>query len=168
MLVIFSGLPGVGKSTIAQALARKLQAVYLRADTIEQGLRECGVTDVGPMGYVAAYRVATENLRLGMTVVADTVNPLAVTRDAWHEAASSAGVPFMDVEVSCSDAEEHRRRVETRESEIEGLLLPTWDDIARREYEPWEGDLLKLDTTNLSARQAVDQIFYAIGRVIPL
>ena len=39
MLIIFSGLPGSGKSTIARALARRLGAVYLRIDTIEQAIR---------------------------------------------------------------------------------------------------------------------------------
>ena len=40
MLIIFSGLPGSGKSTIARALAKRLGAVYLRIDTIEQAIRE--------------------------------------------------------------------------------------------------------------------------------
>ena len=40
MLIIFSGLPGSGKSTIARALAQQLGAVYLRIDTIEQAIRE--------------------------------------------------------------------------------------------------------------------------------
>lgn len=38
MLIIFSGLPGSGKSTIAQALAKQLNAFYLRIDTIEQAI----------------------------------------------------------------------------------------------------------------------------------
>ncbi len=36
MLIIFSGLPGSGKSTIARTLSERLNAVYLRVDTIEQ------------------------------------------------------------------------------------------------------------------------------------
>ena len=39
MLIIFGGLPGSGKSTIARALALRLGAVYLRIDTIEQAIR---------------------------------------------------------------------------------------------------------------------------------
>ena len=36
MLIIFGGLPGSGKSTVAQALALRTGACYLRVDTIEQ------------------------------------------------------------------------------------------------------------------------------------
>ena len=38
MLVIFAGLPGTGKTSIARDLARELGAVYLRIDSIEQAI----------------------------------------------------------------------------------------------------------------------------------
>lgn len=38
MLIILGGLPGSGKSTVAQALARRIGACYLRVDTIEQAI----------------------------------------------------------------------------------------------------------------------------------
>ena len=37
-LLIFGGLPGTGKSTIARLLAARLGAVWLRIDSIEQAL----------------------------------------------------------------------------------------------------------------------------------
>lgn len=43
MLYIFSGLPGTGKSTLAQYLAKTLGAVYLRIDTIEQAMKDEGI-----------------------------------------------------------------------------------------------------------------------------
>ena len=42
MLVVLSGLPGVGKTTIARELVRATGAVYLRIDSIEQVLRHAG------------------------------------------------------------------------------------------------------------------------------
>lgn len=36
MLIIFGGLPGTGKTTISKEVAKRLKAVYLRMDTIEQ------------------------------------------------------------------------------------------------------------------------------------
>ena len=40
MLIIFGGLPGTGKTAIAQQLARELGAVYLRIDSMEQAIRD--------------------------------------------------------------------------------------------------------------------------------
>jgi predicted kinase len=75
MLIIFGGLPAVGKTTLAKAVAREWEAVYLRVDTIEQALRfsETLHGEVGPAGYLVAYRLAEENLRIGRTVVADSI-----------------------------------------------------------------------------------------------
>ena len=125
MLIVFGGLPGTGKTKVAKALAQKLDAVYLRVDTIEQALRSSAVlkTDVGPAGYVVAYRLAEDNLRIGRVVVADSVNSLQVTRDGWLPVAEQASTRAAEVEFICSDAVEHRRRVETRRSDIEELKL---------------------------------------------
>ena len=77
-------------------------------------------------GYQAAYAVAADNLSIGRTVIADSVNPLAVTRDAWVAVAKRTGTRVVEVEVICSDFDEHRRRAEMRISDIPGLQLPTW------------------------------------------
>src|SRR3712207_422775 len=47
VLVSLSGLPGVGKSSIGKALATSEGGAYLRIDTIEQALRECGTLAAG-------------------------------------------------------------------------------------------------------------------------
>src|SRR5215472_14135182 len=115
-LIIFAGLPAVGKSTLSLELARQIEAVYVRIDSIEQALRDTGlITDWWEdFGYRIGYAVASDNLRIGRSVVADSVNPLFVTRSSWVAGASQAGAVAIDVEVECSDAVEHRRRVETR------------------------------------------------------
>ena len=79
MLLILGGLPAVGKTAIASRLARGMRAVHLRIDSIEQALRNSNVTIAGPEGYMVAYVVAEDNLRLGHTVIADSVNPVEVT-----------------------------------------------------------------------------------------
>ena len=56
MLIVLSGLPGVGKTTIAQELACALAAVYLRIDSIEQALRQAGLA-VEAEGYAVAHAV---------------------------------------------------------------------------------------------------------------
>ena len=168
MLIAFGGLPGTGKTTIAQALARKLAAVYLRIDTLEQALIKGAANgeDIGPAGYLAAYAVAKDNLRLGSTVVADSVNGLHVTRSAWRTVAHEAGVRILEVELICSDTTAHRRRIEERRADIPGHELPTWQSVMERRYDAWESERLVVDTAMLSVEQVVGAITHRLS--IPL
>ena len=61
MLIVLSGLPGVGKTTIARELACSLAAVYVRIDSIEQALRQAGLA-VEAEGYAVAHAVAADNV----------------------------------------------------------------------------------------------------------
>lgn len=160
MLIVFSGLPGTGKTTTAQALARQIGAVYLRIDVIEQAIREAGVlaTDVGASGYGVANALALSNLSLGHTVVADCVNPVEESREAWKAIASTTGVKLINIEVVCSDSQEHRRRVETRTGDIPGLVPPTWQSVSAHEYEPWDKTPLTIDTARLTVAESVSTI----------
>jgi len=157
MLIVLSGLPGTGKTTIARKLANELAAVYLRIDSIEQSIRSAGRPVEGE-GYSVAYAVAEDNLRLGRIVVADCVNPWPLTRSEWRSVADRTGVPALDVEIVCSDAGEHRRRVETRAADIAGHRLPTWQEVVERDYRPWDAERIVIDTARLSVEQSVRTI----------
>lgn len=155
MLIELSGLPGVGKTTIARALARQLQAVHLRIDSIEGPMLEQG-WPVDGTGYAIAHAVAEDNLRLGHTVIADCVNPWPLTRDEWRAVAMRVGTKVLDVEITCSDAAEHRRRVESRGSAL------TWDAVVARDYRPWERERLIIDTAHATVGDAVEAIVRAV------
>lgn len=162
MLIVFAGLPGVGKSTIALAVARQQLASYVRVDTIEQAIRSASELDVGTAGYEVGYAVAEANLQIGRTVIADAVNPVESSRKGWREVACKAKCPLLEVEIICSDLAEHRRRIEHRRSDIPGLKLPDWDSVLERNYEPWTSPHLIVDTACLTANQAVELIGNAI------
>ncbi len=163
MLLSLGGLPGVGKTTLARGLAQRTGAVHLRVDTIEQALRSWNAGDVGPAGYLVAYAVAEDNLRLGRMVIADSVNPLAVTRDAWRAVAERASARLVEIEVICSDPALHRRRVETRTTDIDGLVLPTWQAVLDRDYARWDRPRIELDTARATVEENVTEFMTRLG-----
>lgn len=160
MLIIFGGLPGTGKTTIARQLAKQLKALYLRVDTVEQVLKRLYpmIKAIGPDGYLVCYDIAADNLHLGQTVIADSVNPIAVTRNDWRQVAKDNNVKFIEVECICSDVNTHKNRVETREADIIGHSLPSWQDVLNRDYEPWDTKVLSLDTSKYSVDESVKMI----------
>jgi predicted kinase len=162
VLFIFGGLPGTGKTELSTYLAQKIGATLLRIDTIEQAIRDSGLMLTGPEGYIIAYRIAADNLKLGLPVVADSVNPLDITRQAWREVATQVGAPFREIEVICSDKTQHRRRVETRKIGIPSLKPPTWQEVVEREYHLWEEAHIVIDT----AGQTPEESKRTLGRIL--
>jgi predicted kinase len=137
MLIVFAGQPGTGKTTIARALSGRVRGVHLRIDTIEDALRAAGHA-VGEAGYVVAYALAEDMLRLGQVVIADGVNPVAATRQAWRAVAQRTGVPIVEIEVVRTGA------------------------AARADYEPWDRQPVVIDTTGRTADQSLAEAVGAL------
>jgi predicted kinase len=158
MLVVLSGLPGTGKTSIGKMLAARQSAVYVRVDVIEHALKQQAGFDqeVGAAGYVVAFAIASSNLKLGNLVVADSVNPVPESRQGWRGVARATdGGRLLEVEVICSDEAEHRRRVEGRVPDIDGFTLPSWSSVKSHNYVLWTEPRLIIDTAVLSVLDAV-------------
>jgi predicted kinase len=165
MLIIFSGLPGVGKTTVARIVAEQTKAAYLRIDTIEQTLRAATGSSgpIGPEGYLIAYRVAADNLALGHSVVADCVNAFEVSRAAWRNVAQEHAQSTLFVHLVCSDLKQHRRRVEERTADLPSHVLPSWSAVNALPFAPLPPDALVVDTSQLSASEAAAEVIRRIA-----
>jgi predicted kinase len=146
-LSILAGLPGAGKSTPAQLLGDL-----------------CGL-QVEAEGYRLAYRIAADNLQLGIDVIADSCNPIEPTRDEWEQVAENDQVRHTDIEVICSDGLEHRQRIESRDSPVSGLKLPTWRDVENREYHPWQKEWIIIDAVGRSKAECFEELMKSLETI---
>ncbi|MEM9795300.1 MAG: AAA family ATPase [Pseudomonadota bacterium] len=159
-LILFGGRPGVGKSTLARALADRIGAVWLRIDSIEGALAAStlAITQAEDAGYAAARAVAADNIRLGRDVIADAVNAEPFIRDWWAEMPREIGASLFTVEVICSDPALHRARIEARHAG--DPRTPDWNRVTSRHYVPWEDADLRVDTA--AEGNAVERIVAAL------
>jgi len=168
-LIALAGLPGVGKSSIARDLARRTGAMWLRIDSMDQAIWASGTApnDLLDWTYRATQAVAAYNLVLGFDVIADCVNDCEDAREGWEAAARKACSGVAWLEIVCSDAAEHRRRIETRSTDIAGLSLPGWDAVAGRACAAWIRDHFTVDTAHRSLEVCVEKAFRLLHKPLP-
>lgn len=166
-LIVMAGLPGSGKSSVAEALGRLLRRPVLSVDPIEAAMwrSEIPASMTGLAAYGVAEAIAGENLRLGLGVIVDAVNPVAAARDGWVSLAARQGAGLAFVECTCPSPDVHRQRIEGRRRGIAGMDETTWDmvEARRREYEPWTCDRIALDTTEADPEALARGVLLKLG-----
>ncbi len=120
-------------------------------------MKAAGAERVGPAGYAVANALAETNLLLGHSVIADAVNAVRESRIGWREVAARASAALVNIHLICSDAAEHRRRVEERFIDIPDLVRPTWQAVSEHVFEPRDDDHLVLDTALLLPEELVER-----------
>ncbi|MCF8610214.1 ATP-binding protein [Gordonia sp. HY285] len=147
-LVAVSGLPGVGKTSVAEIIAARTRSVHLSIDAVEEAILACGLPSgwqVGVSAYEAVRAMAEQNLRLGHDVIVDAVNDSEEARQTWRTAASRTDACIEFVYLMISDAREHERRLSGRDRGLVFVGEPTWTDVERRraDYAAWSGEVLE-------------------------
>jgi len=151
MLIVLSGLPCTGKSTLSRGIAKELDIPVYSVDPIEAAIWRGGIApghETGLAAYLVAEALAAEQLKLGHSAIVDAVNPIELSREAWRKLAAAYDARLIVIETVCSDPVLHRERAEKRVRNIPGMVEITWERVeqVREYYEPWRQDRLVLDS----------------------
>jgi predicted kinase len=149
---VVSGLPGSGKSTVADAIAEKSKIPILSVDPIESSILRSGINrsfETGLAAYLVAETLAAEQLRLGISVIIDAVSSVKEARVMWRNLSIRFDARLVIIECVLNP-ELHKQRIETRIRNMHGIAEVTWNDVQdrRKEYIAWEEARLILDTAD--------------------
>lgn len=152
-LVIFSGLQGCGKSTLARLVARRLGIPLFAKDRFQSLLRQHGLAGRATAdGYYLLLEMADAQLELGVSVVLDGVFPLPGFREEAAQIAHAHAAQFRPIYCYCSDEEEWKRRLANRRhAHVPNWSPVGWDEVERFRdlFTPWSADhALYVDAMN--------------------
>jgi len=152
-MVVFSGLPGTGKSALAESVGRELGIPVFAKDWLEATLLRCELVPanekkpLGSVGYQLLTTLAERQLMLGQSVVLDSVASTESIRSTWKQLSAKYDAEWLVVECICSDENIHRARLKTRQRHIPGWHELVWADVERVKayYAPWNEPRLVVD-----------------------
>lgn len=159
-LLLLAGLPGTGKSTLAESLSSALSAPVFSMDWHLGALVPFGVLrpdNTEPLSELTLIAAAARQLQLGLGAIIDATGHTQEFRARLESLAESLDATFVGVECVCSDETAHQSRIESRDRGIPGWpATVTWAHLKRmaERWEDWPQPHLILDTATVSPETA--------------
>jgi predicted kinase len=148
-LILFAGMPGSGKTTLARMVARRLCIPVFAKDRVQRVLRDHNLADESSGdGYYLILDMADEQLSLGLSVILDATFPLDHFRIVASEIAARHKANFCAIYCYCSDDDAWRERMTTRVQYVPNWQPVGWDVVVRMRdyYQPWNDNALLTDS----------------------
>jgi predicted kinase len=158
-----AGLPGSGKSTIAELIGETLSKPIVSVDPIESSILRAGIDPDQPTGlaaYLVAETLAESVIRAGRGLIIDAVNAVDPAREQWVNLAARMDEPLKFVEVVCSDPTVHRARLEARIRNLPHLTEPSWFAVEQSldEYADWTGPSAEIERITVDSVEPLEVV----------
>jgi predicted kinase len=155
-MILFAGLPGTGKSTLAESVGRQIGIPVFAKDWLEGSLLQSSLKAMmddkrlGFAGYELLTVLAERQFMLNQSVILDSVTSTQAIRTKWYQLAKQYEAEWRVIECVCSDENLHRARLNSRQRGIPGWHELKWADVEKVKgyYPAWEEDHLVLDMVN--------------------
>lgn len=155
--ILFSGLPGTGKSSLAEYVGSKLKIPVFAKDWLEANLVTSKLISsnrdklLGFAGYNLLTLLAERQLQIRQSVILDCVASTESIRKKWKDLARQFNAEWLVVECICSDEALLRERLADRKREIPGWYEIEWEDVERIKsyFAPWNEPRLILDAVEV-------------------
>lgn len=168
-LILFAGMPGSGKTTLARLVARQLCIPIFSKDRVQRVLRDhhLAAENTGD-GYYIILDQADEQLNLGISVILDATFPLDHFRMVASEIAARHAANFCAIYCYCSDDRVWQKRMQDRVHYIPGWKPVGWNDVLRmREYyQPWDENAHHVDSL-LPPHKNIDSVLNVVAKAMP-
>ena len=164
-LIVLSGLPGTGKTEVAESLAASLRVPVFSKDWLEASLLQSGVVpreQLGMIGYTLLTTLARRQLALRQSAVLDSVASTTSIRATWRKLAQEFEASWLVIECICSDSEIHRQRLGQRQRGIPGWPELEWSEVERVQsyFAPWNEERLILDSVTPISENVARAVAY--------
>jgi shikimate kinase len=169
MIIHFNGMPGVGKKTIAEILAKKINARLIDNHLlIDLVLAICERGSTNYSSYILKLmNVVLEQIAESPNQTFIFTNALAAESQSDKERfaqirlfAENHKIPFIQILINC-DLEENKRRIVSENRRLKGKLMDT-DELEKlwkyTIYNPSNEFSFEIDTTELSPEASAEKI----------
>lgn len=167
-LIVFTGLPGTGKSSLAEEVGKRLSIPVFAKDWLEATLVQSELVasnidkPLGSAGYQLLTVLAERQLVLEQSVILDSVASTQSIRNTWKQLVKKYQAEWRVVECICSDESLHCSRLAGRQRYIPGWHELSWLEVVRVKeyYSPWMEERLIVDMVDSFEKNLIRVMMY--------